>query len=296
MSGLILQETSGFNVIFVHSKVDDIGLTTAEFRVYAHLSRRASSNDGCWAGLDSMAATCRMNRDTVRNALEELRNRGMLRVTDRPGKTKIYHLTNPSEWSHPPETRGSPISDPYENRGDTHRKRGETPIGKEGNEGYPSKEIPQGNPKRALNRSQLLSLASEATQNPQCLQAWEDWIAHRSEIRKPLTPRSARFQIEHIKKVGEQEWIALIQRAIAGGWQGFVFSSNYSSTQTSPTRPAWAEIKALEGERREKAPLLEEYHDLLRYDCNKTPENIAKRKELRERIAAIDARLEELRK
>jgi hypothetical protein len=50
--------------------------------------------------------------------------------------------------------------------------------------------------------------------------AWEEWIAHRREIRKPLTPRQTAGQLERLAACGERNAIAMIRHTISQGWQG----------------------------------------------------------------------------
>lgn len=82
---------------FIHSRVDDLGLTLAEFRVYCHLKRRA--NHGvAWPGIDSMAKVCRANKRTIIKAIRGLEQRQMLKVTRVEGEGNRYRLTRPSKW------------------------------------------------------------------------------------------------------------------------------------------------------------------------------------------------------
>lgn len=116
MSNEALQSTRGFNVIFIHSSLDDAGLTTEQFRVFAHVARRASSGD-CWEGQSSMAKVCRIHEDTLVKCLAELEGRCMLSRQPRPGLTTIWRILPPAKWllaknsgngshAHPPETKG----------------------------------------------------------------------------------------------------------------------------------------------------------------------------------------------
>lgn len=143
---LVIQETSEFNVIFIHSKLDDAGLTAGEFRVYAHLSRRASGGGKAWPSIRSMAEACRMNKDTVSEAIRTLEARRMLHREERGFTSTVYKLTPPSTWL-VSETEGqAPLS---ENRGQTVRNGGTVPVRKEGTEGYPV----EGNPLKVIHPS-----------------------------------------------------------------------------------------------------------------------------------------------
>lgn len=99
MQDFITQDTSEFNIIFIHSSLDDSGLTANQFRIYAHLSRRSNKKGKAWPGADSMAEVCRMHRETVLESIKELESRNMLRVQRRKGIGNVYELTPPSLWN-----------------------------------------------------------------------------------------------------------------------------------------------------------------------------------------------------
>src|SRR5947209_11928988 len=86
------------NALWVHSALDDLGLTPAEFRVYAHLSRRAG-NGVAWPAIASISKVCRLSRKTVIKAFNRLERRGLLQV-DRGGgaATNRYRLVAMTHW------------------------------------------------------------------------------------------------------------------------------------------------------------------------------------------------------
>jgi hypothetical protein len=86
--------------LFVHSFIDDYGLTAAQFRVLAHLSRR-EGKDGAYPSVPSMARICRLNIKTVQSALKFLRESTIVRVTRRNGTSSLYHVSPFSEWAPP---------------------------------------------------------------------------------------------------------------------------------------------------------------------------------------------------
>lgn len=51
-------------------------------------------------------------------------------------------------------------------------------------------------------------------------EAWENFLQHRKEIKKPVTPTNARSQLKAFKKMGEERSIAAIEHTITKGWQG----------------------------------------------------------------------------
>jgi Helix-turn-helix domain len=106
---------------FIHSYLDDYGLSAPVFRVYCHLARRAGSGIA-WPSVTGMARVCRLHPQTVRKALVALVRRGFVTPRARPGKTTIYQLTPISAWqpstpedgahrqtgTHPSDSQSSP--------------------------------------------------------------------------------------------------------------------------------------------------------------------------------------------
>ena len=90
-------DTSEMNVLFVHSAVDDYPLTPEEFRVYAHLARRAGIGEA-WPKVESIARVCRMHPDTARRCLHALIAYGMIKAKERKGRTNLYTITKFSSW------------------------------------------------------------------------------------------------------------------------------------------------------------------------------------------------------
>jgi len=50
--------------------------------------------------------------------------------------------------------------------------------------------------------------------------AWEQWIAYRKEIKRPLKPSTITMQLDDLSKLGEDNAIASIHQSIKNGWQG----------------------------------------------------------------------------
>ena len=86
-----------YGAAFIHSALDDYGLSPAEFRVYGHISRRAGSGVA-FAAVASMARVCQLHPQTVRKALKLLVKRGLISRETRPGMTPFYRLTPMWHW------------------------------------------------------------------------------------------------------------------------------------------------------------------------------------------------------
>ncbi len=100
-----------------------------------------------------------------------------------------------------------------------------TPLPKEADEGNPSKEIQKGDPKKARQRagvsdSDLISMMSEFSEDPQCLKAWEDWVRDRRARKKPITPIAARRQLELLTQFGVKIWLEALSKSLMNGWTG----------------------------------------------------------------------------
>lgn len=154
-----------FGIVFIHSRLDDYGLTPHQFRVYAHLARRASSG-AAWPAVATIATICQIHPKTVRDALRVLVVHRLITREPRPGKTPLYRLTPAAQW-HPPTriTGHPPQSDtPVSNWEPTPPKRIQGyPShlnGAEGNpiEGHPRKEALHTQPARGLPKSESEAL------------------------------------------------------------------------------------------------------------------------------------------
>lgn len=141
------QDRSEFNVLFVHSELDDYGLDSHEFRIYAHLARRANGKARAYPGINSMAESCRMNRHTVIRVISSLEEKGLIRIEKRSGALNQYVLTAPSEWKSPEPTgaisgTGTPNDTGIKTGMGVVSKEARPPVSKEALKGNPS----EGNP------------------------------------------------------------------------------------------------------------------------------------------------------
>lgn len=85
--------------IFIHSELDDYGLSNAEFRVYARLARRAGGQNGvAKESLPKMADAFMVSIQTVRRCLIVLRDSRLITERIRPGKATEYTLNPRSVW------------------------------------------------------------------------------------------------------------------------------------------------------------------------------------------------------
>lgn len=103
---MVTIDTREMNVAFIHSQLDDYGLSPQQFRLYCHLARRAQ-HGLAWSSVARMGEVCRMRDKTVRSCLKKLLALNMLEKYERPGQTTQYRLTRPSVWRgpHPSQKR-----------------------------------------------------------------------------------------------------------------------------------------------------------------------------------------------
>jgi len=154
------------NALWVHSALDDLGLTPAEFRVYAHLSRRAG-NGVAWPAIASISKVCRLSRKTVIKAFNRLERRGLLQV-DRGGgaATNRYRLVAMTHWPKStidrcnPNPQVNPDKEQCTTATEAPPKPDPGVTPKEALEGNPIRNSREGNPLRKSNDGGLKPSAS----------------------------------------------------------------------------------------------------------------------------------------
>lgn len=98
-------ETYDNDWIFISSALDEYGLDPYEFRILAHVARRAKSSkkgspEVCFASQSSMANICGINKRKVGQVLKTLCDAGILSVV-RTGRTNRYTLQTSDKWARP---------------------------------------------------------------------------------------------------------------------------------------------------------------------------------------------------
>lgn len=66
-----------------------------------------------------------------------------------------------------------------------------------------------------------------------CLTAWEEWEKHRAEIKKKLTPSTAKKQIQFLGGRAGPEIIEIINQSITNGWTGLFELKNNTHARTT---------------------------------------------------------------
>lgn len=143
--------------IFIHSELDDYGLSNAEFRVYSRLARRAGENGIAKESIPNMADTFMVSTQTVRRCLHVLQTCRLINEQRRPGKSTIYTLNPRKVWldkKQLPEMRALAFNPTPTTRTPTCSVRGDMtdrggltsqiggPLTPQIDEGYPSEVTP----------------------------------------------------------------------------------------------------------------------------------------------------------
>jgi Helix-turn-helix domain len=86
--------------IFISKALDTYGLDVYEFRVLAHVGRRAGPKGVCNASQATIADCCGINQRKVMQALETLCQAKILEKT-KTGRANHYKLNTSSKWERP---------------------------------------------------------------------------------------------------------------------------------------------------------------------------------------------------
>lgn len=179
-----------FQPAFIHSALDDYGLSMAQFRLFCHLSRRGAD---CYESVPHMAKACRMNDDTAWEALKFLEARRLIGRTRRPGHSSLLNVNPVMLWL-PPDGKPWPLSPPTGKEGagwndvnaahpsdsaGCHRKRGgDHPPEKRGHKGNPIEGHPEkyrgGTERVAFKKFSSPSLAQVRARLEFCANS-DDW-------------------------------------------------------------------------------------------------------------------------
>jgi DNA-binding MarR family transcriptional regulator len=128
---------------FFPAWLDDASLSPVQFRILAHLWRRADSSGACWPSGPSIAATCKINRDSVWPAIAILEQRGLLHRSKAFRNSNRYQLrvggNEGATETKPAEKEGLQSA---ESEGlHPAEKEGRQSAEKEGCKGTPPKEL-----------------------------------------------------------------------------------------------------------------------------------------------------------
>lgn len=226
----------------VHSELDDLDLSPFEFRVYAHMVRRANDQHGVyWESNEAGAKHCRMDVKTYRAALVTLVERGLVTRVDRKGQTSEYRLTPKSEWLMAPTEsgrgtksgRGTTSGTPAENGRGTPTKNGRTPLPETVDKGNPLKGVPGRESQKTYTREpkpkKPVKKKAEPTHEfdpatvdlpPQFdRERFTDFCATRLKAKSPMTVIALRRFINKHQHHDRSTLDQMFDNAIVGNWK-----------------------------------------------------------------------------
>lgn len=127
-----------YSVLFVHSDVDDYGLTPSQFRVLARIARRGT----CTESVPNIAKGCGLHEDTARRALKFLVDQRIVSKERRAGYADVYLIQPLKIWKQHPTVNNGGVSVTGEGGEEAGGDHPTANNGDEGNplEGNPTKE------------------------------------------------------------------------------------------------------------------------------------------------------------
>lgn len=206
--------------VFIHSELDDYGLSCVEFRVYARLARRSGSG-AAFESVPKMAADFEVKDRTIQRALRVLTRCRLITETPRPGKPTLYTLTPRSAWL--PKAQLKAIRDEVTNKqgGDTRAGGAEQSVGVTPETGVGvTPERDEG----STGEGSTVVDAPRASLLPDWLppKVWAKWVSHLTQKGRPITVEQMKSQIEKLDKFRARGMPPedVINESISRGWQG----------------------------------------------------------------------------
>jgi hypothetical protein len=199
-----------------------------------------------------------LDERSVRRGHQELKAAGIVRTTERPGTSNQYHLCDNMPSATAQDKGGQICPVPHE-KGGQICPGGRTELSGEGGQNCPGgrtdlspiteylteKETEERTttesapadgvaPGGVFEKSRqgktttpkpppfdpLTVAIPPAIDTPRFRNAWQAWIEHRREIRKPLTRQSAIQQVKRFGNLGVDVSVETIRESIIGGWAG----------------------------------------------------------------------------
>lgn len=168
-----------------------------------------------WPSTATLASMTGMDRRNVRRCLNTLIELGELQADDRIGgnqstRYRILLGQTPDKLSSPKE----------------EGPRTNCPPTPDKNDPPPRTNCPPNHNKtlRKPNKAILPELPQELD-TPQSRSAWLEFLAHRRELKKPVTPTGAIRIFQDFSAGGSEAFAAALQNSVRNGWQG-IFKPN----------------------------------------------------------------------
>ena len=75
-------------------------------------------------------------------------------------------------------------------------------------------------PSVTVTHNTLIDTHIDTISNMGLSETWEEWIKHRRDIKKPLTPESIKRQVNFLEKSKPEDRIGIIEQSIRNGYTG----------------------------------------------------------------------------
>jgi len=213
--------------MIISAAVDDAGLSVVDFRILSHICRRAGGGE-CWAGVSSIATSCRVNPKTARSSIRSLVDLGWVKIQKRTGQTSVLIPCFPSGKAE--ETPTNPIPYPIQyptqmDTGDPYQL--DTP--------HPSQmDTPKGDPIRIPKKETKRDVLALPFSSNEFLESWTLWLDHRKALKKPSTPQSQKLALGKLAKMTERQAIDAIQYSVEKNWQS-IYPPKPTASTIRPT-------------------------------------------------------------
>jgi hypothetical protein len=205
MSKTVLANVDGWTPC-IDSIAQELGVMASV--VFGRVWRYCQLDDGvCLASIDRIASDLKLSYNTVRTHINTLVEHGYL-------EDKTPHLRNHPHTYADTGKAGITITvsaTPQNMR--SHSSNSE----EHAHQNLAMKKVIKKEKKEGL--SSVVAIP-EVLDTPDFLKVWEEWKAYRKELRKPVTPTTARRQLEHLAECGPAAAAAMILQSIEHGWQG----------------------------------------------------------------------------
>jgi biotin operon repressor len=194
--------------------------------VWVQCLLRASFRDSYWRGIEikrgqlftsseSLAKCCGVSRQQVRRALTKLQNSKNLTI-ESTSQGMLITVCKYEAYNDLNDQINQPCNQPSTSD--------QPAINQPSTSDQPHLNNENKNKRETSKQKESLTLPFDETA---FVDAWKDWIQHRKEKKKPLTPTSIKLQLQTLEDMGVDRAIAAIKISIEKGWTG-IFEANGS--------------------------------------------------------------------